>query len=200
MLNDNQIEELSVKMNIPLEDIIFKDQTPDKFKFNRSYIINLEDEYNENGELNQGSHWTCLQINKYPNGSIKGIYFCPFGGEPPKSILQCYKRTTGKTFLPHNTKDIQSLMCNACGWYCCAFLHFINNFSNRTKDLYIDTEHFLDFFDDLNKSVDFKKNEYILKMFFQPKDKNLRKDIEVISNPENIFTDNNGERPDILKI
>jgi len=193
MLSNSQIEELSVKMNIPLEEIIFKDDCPDKFKFNKSYIINLEDEYDEAGNLQSGSHWTCLQINKYPNGKIESMYLDSFGSPPPTEIIDCYKRTTGKSHLPHNTKDIQSLMSNACGWYCMAYLHFINNFSNRTKNLYDDTEHFLEFFDDLNKSVDFKKNEYILKMFFQPKDKKLRKEIEVISNPENIDNDTNND-------
>ena len=188
-------------MNIPLEDIIFKDNAPNKFKFNKSYIINLEDEFDEGGNLQSGSHWTCLQINKYPNGKIESMYFDPFGSPPPKDIIESYKNTVGKSHFPHNTKDIQSLMSNACGWYCCAYLHFINNFTNRTKNLYDDTEHFLEFFDDLNKSVDFKKNEYILKLFFQPKDKHLRKQIEVIANPENIDNDtNNDNRIDFKNI
>lgn len=200
MLTDHQLEELSNKMNIPLEEIIFKDEVPNKFEFNKSYIINLEDNYNDKGELNSGTHWTCLQVNKYPNGTIQGIYFDPFGIPPPKSILKTYKNTTGKEHMPHNTKDVQSLMSNACGWYCSAFLHFINNFSHRTKDLYLDTEHFLDFFDDLNKSVDFKKNEFILKHFFQPKDPSKRREIEVIADPENIDKDVNGEGIDAFKI
>lgn len=197
MLSNSQIEELSMKMNIPLEDIIFKDNAPKKFKFNRSYVINLEDEYDEKGHLQSGSHWTCLQINKYPNGKIESMYFDPFGSPPPKDIIEAYKNTVGKSHFPYNTKDVQSLMSNACGWYCMAYLHFINNFSHRTKNLYSDTENFLEFFDDLNKSVDFKKNEYMLKMFFQPKDKSLRKEIEVIADPETIDTDTNGERIDI---
>ncbi len=193
MLTDNQISELADKMKIPLEEIIFKDQCPDKFKFNKSYVINLEDEYNEGGSLNSGSHWVCLQINKYPNGTIQGMFFDPFGIPPAKDIINCYERTTGKKHFPHNTKDIQSLMSNACGWFCMAFLHFINNFQARTKDLYMDSEHFLEFFDDLNKSVDFKKNEFILKHFFMPKDPKLRKEIEIVADPETIETDTNDD-------
>ena len=201
MLTDTQLEELSVKMNFPLAEIIFKDQAPDRFQYNKSYIVNLEDNYNKDGTLNSGSHWTCLQINRYPNGKVEGLYFDPFGIVAPTEILECYKRTTGKTHFPHNTKDIQSLMSNACGFFCCAYLHFINNFVNRTKDLYSDTENFLDFFDDLNKSVDFKKNEFMLKQFFQPKDPKLRKDIEVIANPNTIETDTNDDnRIDMMAI
>lgn len=200
MLSDYQLDQLSEKMNIPLESIIFKNECPKKFEFNKSYIINLEDSFNEKGELQQGSHWTCLQVNKYPNGLVQGIYFDPFGIGPPEDIKKCYKRTTGKEHLPYNKKDIQSMMCNACGWYCAAFLHFINNFSHREKDLYLDTDHFLELFEDLNKSVDFKKNEFILKHFFQPKDPKLRKEINVFSNPETIYTDNNGPTVDMMKV
>ena len=55
--------------------------------------------------------------------------------------------------LPYNKKDIQSLMNNACGWYCCAYLHFINAFPQRSGDLYTDTEGFLSLFEDLNTSL-----------------------------------------------
>ena len=188
MLTDSQIRELSVKMNVPLADVCFKTDIPSKFEFNKSYVINLDDEYDEGGNLKSGSHWVCLQINKYPNDNIQSIYFDSYGQPPPEIIKKVFKKTTKKEHLPFNTKDIQSLMSDACGWYCMAFLHFINNFSERTRDLYSDTDHFLEFFDDLNKSVDFKKNEFILKLFFQPDDKSKRKSIEVISDPDRIDT------------
>ena len=50
----------------------------------------------------------------------------------------------------------------------------------RSGSIYHDTEEFLDHFDDLNHSCDFKKNEYILKLFFQSDNPSLKKDIEVI--------------------
>jgi hypothetical protein len=34
-------------------------------------------------------------------------------------------------------------------------------------------------FDDLNKSIDYKKNEFVLKHFFEPKEKSLRNPITV---------------------
>ena len=85
-------------------------------------------------------------------------------------------------------KDVQSLMNNACmcGYYCVAFLHYINAWQHRTKDLYADVDIFLHYFDDLNKSIDWKKNEYILKMFFQSSDPALRKEIDVIGHPDHI--------------
>jgi hypothetical protein len=55
------------------------------------------------------------------------------------------------------------------------------------------------YFDDLNKSIDWKKNEYILKMFFQSQDPSRRTEIDVLSNK---ITDEDGEGRglDIMKI
>ena len=51
---------------------------------------------------------------------------------------------------------------------------------------------FLDYFEDLNKSTNFMKNEYILKHFFQPTDPKLRKEITTIADTNSITQDNNG--------
>jgi hypothetical protein len=60
---------------------------------------------------------------------------------------------TGKK-LPYTEKDVQSLMSNACGYYCCALIHYINAWQHRTKGLYSDVDMFLHYFDDLNKSTE----------------------------------------------
>ena len=106
---------------------------------------------------------------------------------------------TGKK-LPYTEKDVQSLMNNACGYYCAAFLHYINAWEHRTKDLYADVDMYLHYFDDLNKSIDWKKNEYILKMFFQSSDPALRKEIDVIGHPDHITQQDTGKGIDIVKI
>lgn len=186
MLTNSQIEDLAQRMKVPLEYVGFKSNLPKKLKTNRSYIINLDDEQDKaTGILSGGTHWTCFQIMEYPNGKKEGIYFDSYGAGPPQ-IVQQRVMDSFKLKLPHNTKDIQSLMNEACGWYCLAFLHFINVFPQRTKNLYWDTEAFLSLFEDLNESIDWKKNEYVLKMFFQPEDPSKRKPIEVIADPDDI--------------
>ena len=80
-------------------------------------------------------------------------------------------------------------MNNACGFYCLALAHFINSSLHRSKDLYTDVNQFMDLFDDLNTSIDWKKNEYILKMFFQAKDPKLRKEIDIIKPTSSILTE-----------
>jgi hypothetical protein len=186
MLTNHQIEDLAKRMKVPLEYVGFKSDLPNKLKTNRSYIINLDDEIDKaTGIRSGGTHWTCFQIMEYPNGKKEGIYMDSYGAGPPE-IVKKRVMDNFKLCLPHNKKDIQSLLNEACGWYCLAFLHFINVFPKRTQNLYWDTEAFLSLFEDLNESIDFKKNEYILKMFFQSSNPLERKPIEVISNPNNI--------------
>ena len=182
MLSDEDLKDLATKMDIPLEAVVFKDEllTLGKLKHNRCYIINMENEFDENGERNTGSHWTCFQVNKYPSGLIEGIYFDSYGQPSPKAVTEfCGQQ------LPHTKKDIQSLMADCCGWYCLAFLHYINSYEKRSKDLYVDTENFLSLFHDLEKSVDWKYNEYVLKHFFRSSDPEKRMPITV-HNPSDI--------------
>jgi len=178
-LTDSQIKDLAKKMSIPLGGVFFKDELP-KLEFNKFYMINLEDSVDEDGNENTGTHWTCLQIMKYPKGQIEKIYFDPYGAPPPEDVKKAVEEASGSKGLPYTDKDIQSLMNNACGWYCLAFGHFINSSQYRSGMMLLDASTFLEMFDDLNKSVDFKKNEYILKHFFRSEDPSLRKGVDVI--------------------
>jgi hypothetical protein len=199
-LTDSQIYELSKKMSIPLAECVFKDELKAPIQYNKSYIINMENSEDENGNQNDGSHWVFLQCNKYPNDKIECIYFDPYGQPPPEHVKEVVKKTTGKPGLPYTEKDVQSLMNNACGFYCLALGHFINASKYRSNSLYQDTTTFLEMFDDLNVSVDFKKNEYILKHFFRSEDPNLRKDIDVIKPIESVSSEDEKGGIDAFKL
>ena len=191
MLSNIQLEDLAKKMNIPLERVCFKDELDEElFKFNRSYIVNMEDSIDEDGKQNEGTHWTCFQVNKYPNGTIEPIYFDSYGMPPPIAIKKYVEKCSDK-HLNFTNRDIQSLMGNACGYFCLAFLHFINQFPHRSKDLYKDTDTFLTLFDDLGVSADFKKNEYILRLFFQSEDPSKRSDLSNVL-PQKLDDDEGG--------
>jgi len=166
MLNNVQVKDLASRMGIRLESVCFKSELKDmKMKPNMCYIINLEDEFDENGEPNDGSHYTCFQYNKYPKKDCRDeyVYFDSFGIAPPQEVLDF----CGVPQMPHSIIDIQSLMSNACGWYCLSFLYWINVFPGRSMDLYRDAETFTLLFNDLNKTNDFKYNEWLLKQFFK---------------------------------
>jgi hypothetical protein len=195
-LTDSQLRILAKKMKFPLAGVLFKDELPDKLEYNKGYIINLDDEFDEEGKRNDGSHWTCLQINEYPNGVKEGIYFDPYGQPPPQDVEKAAEKALGGKKVPYNDKDIQSLMNNACGYFVAAFLYFINTFYGRSKDLYTDVSGFLDCFDDLNKSIDWKKNEYILKHFFRSEKEEMRLPVDV----EDITADDTPGGKDLTKI
>ncbi len=186
MLSDKDLWSLSKKMNVPLEQVVFKDELKKPLKYNKSYIINMEDAKSKDGKKNAGTHWVCFQVNQYNNGKKEGIYFDSYGVPPPTSVQ---KFVGGH--IPHNERDIQSLMNSACGWYCMAFLHFINASPVRSGDLYSDANHFIHLFNDLEKNHDHIYNEYVLKHFFRSADPTKRKPVEIKGenvNPENIIT------------
>ena len=195
-LTDDQIKELASKMQFKLADCLFKDELEAPLQYNESYIINLEDSVDKDGHPNDGTHWTFLQCNKYPNDKIECIYFDPYGAPPSEHIKEVVKRTTGKQGLPHTTADVQSLMNNACGFYCLALGHWLNASQFRTGDLYEDVADFISMFEDLNKSVDFKKNEYILKHFFRSADPALRSAIDI----EKITKEDEPGEVDMMKL
>ena len=69
-LSNTEVFELSKKMDVPLVFCNFKDKLKaHKLKYNRSYIINLEDEFSEDGQRNPGTHWCCFYVKKDPKKS-----------------------------------------------------------------------------------------------------------------------------------
>jgi hypothetical protein len=197
-LTNVQIEDMCEMMRIPLASCCFKSELPyQKLQYNKFYIINLEDEFNEYGELNPGSHYTGFQVNKYENGKVEGIYFDPFGKIYPDAVTKFTKIK-----LPYTEKDLQSITNSACGWYCLAFSHYINAFKMRSRDLYTDVNDFLNLFNDLREEDDFIKhlqNEYMLRHFFVDSNSEKRKPIELpqlkkIANPDTIITEDSDNK------
>ena len=92
MLNNFQIIELSKKMDIPLEDVYFKDEIDvNDLKIGKSYVINLEDEFDDDGKTrNGGSHWTCFHIGKH-NNEVCVMYFDSYGVSPPEKFEENYQ-------------------------------------------------------------------------------------------------------------
>jgi hypothetical protein len=167
-LTNTELISLAKRMDIPLEAVVFKSQLKDmKLKYNKSYIINLEDEfdYDEEGKVlgrNSGTHYTCFQVNKYKNGKIEGVYLDPYGVAPPTDVEEFVGFK-----IPYSKKQIQGSLNNACGWFCCGFLHYINSYQGRSKDLHTDAMNFTEHFEDLTESNHHLKNEWVLKHFFQ---------------------------------
>ena len=181
-LSDKQIWDLARRMGLDLAFVDFKsDLVTHKLEYNKGYVVNLSDEY-VNGKQQDGTHWCGLFVRKYPNGKVEPFWFDSFGMPAPKEVTTFVKRYTGLSKVPHPTVDLQSLMSGVCGFYTLAWLYYITKHEHRNGSLYYDTSQFLDLFDDLNKSCDFKKNEFILKHFFRSNNPDERVPINVENN------------------
>jgi hypothetical protein len=189
MLTDIQIEDLAKRMTIPLERVCFKDDLIDRhLVYNAGYIINLEDSQT-NGHENEGTHWTALYVKKdLKTGVVEPIYFDSFGAPPSESVKEFVMKGCGKK-LPYTTKDIQSLINNACGWFCLSLLHFITtkHINGLPDDLYSRVSQYQELFLDLNIYTDYKQNEWVLSNFFRSADPKLRREINVIAPVESIM-------------
>jgi len=171
MLTDYQIKSMAKKMGIPLAGIVFKTELPKmKLEYNKTYIINLEDETDENGEPNEGTHYVFLQLNKSPHGNFAPLYFDSYGKIYPVVVGETVKKYCNDMVCPYTTKDIQSIVSGMCGWYCMSLSFYLNCFPHRTHNIYDDVGAYLSFFNDLSVSNDHKQNEWVLSQFFQPKE------------------------------
>jgi hypothetical protein len=166
-LTNEQIETLAKKMRIPLEAVVFKDELLFmKPKLNKVYIVNMENETDENGRPNLGSHWVSLLTHQAKDGRPEFFYFDSYGCPAPKAVQDfCHMKN-----VPYNTKDVQGLLSTICGWFCLALGHFVYASEYRMNHFYSDINHFLDMFQNMNNNMDFMVNEGILKQFFQSLD------------------------------
>jgi len=160
MLSNHDIDELVTKMGISnFRGCFYKDKLK-TIQPNSSYIINLNSELNEKGNVNTGSHWCCLVTDDMK----QCIYFDSYGEKEPnevRNLLKCKQYS-----IAHTSKNIQSLMSNLCGFFCLSFIYFLSISKFRTKNIINDASIYLDLFEDLDKTNDIKKNEFILSLFF----------------------------------
>ncbi len=198
-LSDVQLTELAKKMGFNLNGIYFQDEIKCEYLRLGNYIINTSPQFDASGNQNTGTHWVCMVVTKR-EGKIWVQYMDPYG-QPPSENLKKIVEKRYKRKINFTTKDIQSLMDSVCGWYCCAYLHFLYQFPNRTKDVLYDTAIWLDFFVDLETDTNYKKNIFMLKLFFQEKGKEFKgledvfKDEKLEDIYDNRITD--GDKDDI---
>ena len=116
--------------------VYMKDQLPDKLE-RGSYIINLQSSKEGNG-----THWVCLYYT--PNYSY---YYDSFGFVAPLEVQ--------KKIIPYmyNDLEIQDIDSTACGFYCVAFVLYLNKKMNIEKA-------FMEFINLFGK--DTERNEAIL--------------------------------------
>ena len=151
VLTNFDLEEIADKIGINLVGVYNKDNLP-KRRIVGSYVINLSDSRDGEGNQLPGSHWVGLKI--YPDG--EAIYFDSFGIAPPESV----KKFSGIKNLPYNNKMIQNIKTTICGYYAIAFLNYMKR---PSEDIYKQFNNFLDMFSD-----NVLKNRKILERYLKP--------------------------------
>ena len=97
-------------LNIPIKDVLSRDETVPHNHMQALFIYNLEPSYMS------GSHWVATYVK---NGIIN--YFDSFGMPPFQEIVNHAKRKN--ITLLHQSDQIQNLLTTTCGYFCLYFLN-----------------------------------------------------------------------------
>ena len=145
--SDVYLKKLCNKNNIMIDDIVMKDNLIDipKRKY-MSVIINLQSE-NDGGN---GTHWVAL-LKK----NSKYFYFDSYGVVPPEEIIN-YRKKNEK--IGYSNYIVQDLDSEACGYFCVAFLHYMQNVKGNDYENYND---FINIFNDNTRTNDKQLMKYI---------------------------------------
>ena len=147
MLSNFDIEEIANHYNLDVQ-IIMKDELKNMKPINTNYIINLE-----SSTMGNGTHWMALKI-QYKNC----VYCDSYCMLPPEEIISFCKRIQ-KSHLSYNTKEIQDINAQTCGFFAMAFLIFLNY--NNNNNMYQKSSSFSNIF-----SANTKLNNKILQQFY----------------------------------
>lgn len=152
-LSNFDLFDISEYYNLDLVDVVQKDLLNNcKFVDNGFYIINNQDSSEGNG-----THWTALFLSKNIS-----FFFDSFGCSPSVEIVKFVKRFKSK-HLYYNNFIIQDLKSDNCGYYCIAFILFIErNKKGNYNNLLETIDEFINFFDD-----DTIRNDRILEALFR---------------------------------
>ena len=92
-------------LNIPIKDVLSRDQTVPRDRRQALFICNLEPSYMS------GSHWVATYVK---DGVIN--YFDSFGMPPFQELVD---HTTKKNLtLLHQNNQIQNINTTTCGYFC----------------------------------------------------------------------------------
>jgi len=147
MLSNFELNSIAKSLDIKLDGVYMKNE----LLFKRTvgnYIINLDNTGNE------GTHWTALIVK--PKLSY---YFDSFGCPPPEQVIQFTK--SPNTHLYFNTRVIQDLDSDLCGFYALGILLYVKNCKNLLKT----ANNFSNMFDDSESEL----NSFLLKGYLNNK-------------------------------
>lgn len=148
-LSNFDIINICKKLNIPLIDVVSKDELYQIPKQNGFYIVNMQ-----NVDDGPGTHWVAMI--KRPNISL---YFDSYGFPPAISMIDFLRPSK----IAYSSNDIQYLKSILCGYFVIAWLKYLQPF-NDVKILLQKYDEFINLF-----SEDERKNDLILKKLLKLK-------------------------------
>lgn len=119
MDTSQELRERAAELNVPLRWINTKDMLHCDDRKPGGYIVNMQDDMDSHGNLQQGSHWVSFYIEKG-----KACYMDSFALAPPSQVQLCLYPLRPYTI---NHQQIQSMHTGHCGMYCMCFLHFMSH-------------------------------------------------------------------------
>jgi hypothetical protein len=154
-LTNYDLANICIDSKIHLNMICMKDEMNLNNLENGNYIMNLENHDQD------GSHWTAF-VKKGKN-----IYYCDsFGMPPPQNQINLFNADKSK--LQYSQTKIQDIKSKCCGFFCVAFLIFLNQGSGTMLQR---CNKFIAQFDLKNA----KKNNKIVKAIIKTPIKYLKK-------------------------
>ena len=162
-LSNHDLIRLARKYSIPLDSVVSKDML-DRLPHEDNIIINLQDLFNDDGSTNGGTHWVTLSyIPKYNTF----VYFDSYGITPPSDVVTYAYRVKSKSTLIYNTTQIQRITTTTCGWYCLAFIQYIDTHKHYTPTSALN--RFINEFDRVggNGEADLIRSNQTLKRMFR---------------------------------
>ena len=137
ILSNFDIDEILKNYKINYNGVFSKNELPNKLPVG-FYVINMQ-----SSDKGTGTHWIAL----YKINDGYSQFFDAFGFVPPLEIENKLHK------YDYNDRDIQDINSSSCGYYCIAFIKFMNGKSDLKKSF----RTFIKMFDN-----DTKRNEEIL--------------------------------------
>ena len=114
-LSDTDIKKIINAQGVKLNGIYMRDEFNKQKLKAGFYVVNMQSSKDGNG-----THWVCLYYT--PNYSF---YYDPYGFIAPTEI-----DVKIRPYI-YNTIDNQSYNSSACGYFCIAFIIYMNEFKNK---------------------------------------------------------------------
>lgn len=158
-LTNLDIENLCKDFNIPLFGVFMRDTIPTDLPAKSFFVVNL----NKSGEA--GSHWCCaVRYNK------NIFWFDSFGFPCPQDCINTFTKLKLKIWF---SEDIyQNINSVICGYYCIAFLLFVNSSNiTRKNNIFVIVHNWCGLF----KNQDGKNNDNVIKKIISDKYNSINK-------------------------